>query len=626
MLLDNEVFGFVRPGVDAHTLGVAGVAKLLSDCGYTVHIGDADVCNAVETITRLNSSALLRKWILTQGITRLGYSNRLDPGQAQLNFGRFFHQLGEHRLLAANGGPIRAVYFAGLPSACAAITEEYRGAVLAFVGDGTPMETLSRLGVPADRIPRNVAEGSAYDDARMQFGRNLISRGEYLKSPPPPRGGYPQFGKANDTVVARIQHARRHGTGPLMRAHVGPFLPDRMEALRSYKSWVASLAQSGHLDVLSIGSSQLTQAKFGENWDGIANGGGVPVNSADEYREIWEAARPMLVRTYAGTARIPELARVHEEAINIAWHALSFWWFCRIDGRGPYSVRENLEQHCETLRYIASTNKPFEPNIPHHFSFRGADDVTYVLSALLAVKTAKKIGVRHLILQVMLNTPRQTWGVQDLAKARALLRLVRELEDKKFSVHLQPRAGLDYFSPDLLKAKAQLAAVSALIDDIEPNDPHSPAIIHVVSYSEAVELATPAIVDESIQITRTALQEYRRLRAGGAVEDMTHNRDVKERETQLVAEVRHVLAVIESAVSDPYSPAGLYRIFAAGFLPVPYLWECRDEFKHAVQWKTSMARGSVVVVDETGKAVPAASRAAIAADIARKHGTTTIAI
>ena len=99
----------------------------------------------------------------------------------------------------------------------------------------------------------------------------------------------------------------------------------------------------------------------------------------------------------------------------------------------------------------------------------------------------------------MLNTPKYTLGIQDIAKCRALLFLVRTLEDDNFSVHLQLRAGLDYFAPDLDKAKVQLAEVTALMDDIEPNDDNSPEIIHVVSYSEAVRLATPDIINESIK-------------------------------------------------------------------------------------------------------------------------------
>lgn len=48
-----------------------------------------------------------------------------------------------------------------------------------------------------------------------------------------------------------------------------------------------------------------------------------------------------------------------------------------------------------------------------------------------------------------------------------------------------------------------------MMDDIDPKNIYSPEIIHVVSYSEALYLATPDIIDESIKITRHALKEYR---------------------------------------------------------------------------------------------------------------------
>ena len=98
----------------------------------------------------------------------------------------------------------------------------------------------------------------------------------------------------------------------------------------------------------------------------------------------------MFVRTYAGTKDIPKLAEIYERTINISWHALSLWWFNRLDERGPYDLYTNLKEHFKTLRYIATTNKPFEPNIPHHFSFRGGDDVTYIVSAYLALNSPKR--------------------------------------------------------------------------------------------------------------------------------------------------------------------------------------------------------------------------------------------
>ena len=210
----------------------------------------------------------------------------------------------------------------------------------------------------------------------------------------------------------------------------------------------------------------------------------------------------------------------------------------------------------------------------------------------------------------MLNTPKHTWGVQDLAKSRALLALLRELEDRDFRVVLQPRAGLDYFSADPAKAKAQLAAVTALMDDIEPGDAASPPIVHVVSWSEAVRFADPPVIDESVQITRHALAEYRRLRARGMVDDMGSDPEVQARTRDLLAESRAVIRAIEASIPDPWSPAGLYRIFASGFLPVPYLWECRDELAAAVAWRTRAIRGSVRLVDDRGVPLPVEERIA----------------
>jgi len=488
------------------------------------------------------------------------------------------------------------------------VRERCREVAGVFCGDETPAEVFRILGIPMAALPRSLSEGAAYDEDRLAFGRELVRKAEYLAVQPTNPRSYQGYGTEHDTLSLRLRHSLEHGDGPLMRAHVGPYLPDRSEAVKLFLDWSQQLADAGFLDILSIGTSQLTQSNFGEDWTGKPNGGGVPLNSKEEFSAVWQASRPMLVRTYAGTRNIAALARMYEETIHIAWHALSLWWFCRIDGRGPYSVRENLEQHIETLHFIAATKKPFEANVSHHFAFRGADDVTYIVSAVLAARLAKRIGIRDFILQNMLNTPKYTWGIQDLAKSRVLLQLVRELEDENFRVVFQPRGGLDYFSPDIDKAKVQLAAVSALMDDIEPHDESSPPIVHVVSYSEASHLADPSVINESIQITRHALREYRRLRAKGDIDDMANHAGVASRAEELLDGARTVLAAIECSIPNPYTADGLYRIFADGFLPVPYLWECRDEFARAVSWQTRIIDGAVKVVDNRGLPMPAAIR------------------
>ncbi len=604
----DDIVGLVRPALDAHTLGTVSLAQLLADCGCRCLLADSTVCGYLNSPEAPASIKGFVRWIKEGHITVLGVSYRLDPEDGARLVGQLVHGLKTARLLKEQGGPIRILCFAGLPETCQLVRARIPEVKVVFLGDETPMETLERLGVDAASIPNELGTGIRYDEDRLAFGRELIRKGDYLTVKPVDRSGYRSFGTAQDTLLARLQHGAENNLPPLMRAHVGPYLANRTEAVRLFSNWCKQLSATGFLDVLSIGTSQLTQSSFGEEWGDAPNGGGVPLNSREEFAAVWQAARPMLVRSYAGTKNIPALAKMHEETLHIAWHALSLWWFCEIDSRGPYSVRENLTQHLEALRYIASTGKPFEANVPHHFAFRGADDVSYVVSALIAAKVAKTLGIQHYILQNMLNTPKYTWGVQDLAKSRAMLQLVKELEDDRFHVILQPRGGLDYFSHDAEKAKAQLAAVTALMDDIEPENASSPPMIHVVSYSEGFNLADPPIINESIQITRYALQEYRRLRKKGEIDNMVKHPDVTARTASLLSEARHVIRTIESTIPDPYSAEGLYRILAEGFLPVPYLWNCLDEFQKARQWPTRMIRGAVEVVDDKGFPIGAAAR------------------
>lgn len=314
------------------------------------------------------------------------------------------------------------------------------------------------------------------------------------------------------------------------------------------------------------------------------------------YQDFWEAANPMLVRTYSGTKNVAAMADVYERTINIAWHALSLWWFDELDGRGPNTLYDNLKEHIETMRLVAAMGKPVETNVPHHFAFRGCDDVTYIVTGILAARMAKKCGVKNFVLQNMLNTPRSTWGVQDLAKSRAMLHIAKELEDDNFRIILQSRAGLDYFKPDLEAAKIQLASVTAMMDDIDPDNDHSPDIIHVVSYCEALYLATPDIINDSIKITRTALKEYRRLKKLGLTPDVKTD-DIAERTEILETSARKILAAMEETIPDLYSPEGLYIAFVAGWLPVPELWSDSDEFIHAKCWETKMQNGGTHLVD-----------------------------
>ena len=599
----NTKYGFIKPAIDAHTMGIVTVSELLVDCGYEVVLADDDVEKAINEYKHEARRRVVVDWIVENDIRKLGISYRLDELDAINMLGYLIEELKKSKLFKHQGGKLEDIYFGGLPKTCQAVEKEFDGLVTTFIGGESAKDTLLSLGVPEEKIPREIQEGNKYDESLMKFGKEIIDRGEYLNYKPIDRSNYSGFGTRNDTVTKRIDANMQDNFPPLIRAHVGPYSADatREESVNEFLNWADKLAKAGYLDILSIGSSQLSQSNFGEDWEDKPNGGGVPVNSRAEYQMIYDSSRPLLVRTYAGTSKMEDLAKMYEETINISWHALSLWWFNKLDERGPNELYTNLKEHMETIKYIASTGKPLEANVSHHFAFRGADDVTYIVSAYLAAKLAKKLCIRTFILQNMLNTPKSTWGIADLAKSRALIKLVRSLEDSKFRVILQPRAGLDYFKPDLYEAKAQLAEVTALMDDIEPNDTKSPGIIHVVSYSEASHLATPDIINESIQITQYSLMKYRQLKKQGKVEDMGKNEEVDIRERGLIESAKIIINAIESNIEDTYSPEGFYKVFAAGFLPVPYLWGEVEEFKHAKNWRTKPVKGSIKLVDQDGK-------------------------
>lgn len=593
-----EIYGMMKTLLDAHTMGIHAAAALLRDCGFQVVVSPEQVEHALDGISVESNQKIIVDWVRNNRINHLGISYRLDPIDAVNLVGRVVAILRREQLYECDSAIVRTIHFAGLKPACDQIDKEFGGRIKTFRGGETAEETLLVMGVPKEEIPPTIVQGCQYDKELLKFGESIIKSGTYKEFKPLKRNKYANFGTRKDTLIERLDKNFANGFQPLIRAHSGPFSADltREQCLAEYNDWCRELAGAGYLDILSIGSSQLSQSNFGENWSDKLNGGGVPVNSELEYIKIWEAANPMLVRTYSGTKNVQKMAEMYERTINIAWHALSLWWFNELDGRGPNSLYVNLKEHIDTFRYIASVGKPIEPNVPHHFAFRGCDDITYILSEYLAAKMAKKCGAKSFILQNMLNTPRNTWGIQDLAKSRVMIKLVKELEDENFRVILQTRAGLDYFKPDLEAAKVQLAAVTALMDDIDPNNIYSPEIIHVVSYSEALYLATPDILNDSIKITRTALNEYRRRKKLGMTPNVMTD-DILTRMEHLEKETRQIICAMEENIPDLYSPEGFYLAFTAGFLPVPELWSNSDEFIHAKCWETKMTNGGIALAD-----------------------------
>ena len=285
-------FGFVKPSVDAHVLGITSIGDILTDLGKEVVYAPREVCQACDRPEGDLESAAIEAWIRGQRISLLGFSYRLSPEDGVDLLVRLVRQLERRSLFADQGGPVASLFFAGLPPACQLARQRVPRLQAVFDGEETPRETLHRLGIRPSAVPRESERAIAYDSDRLAFGEDIVRRGHYLAEAPPERGGYPEYGTARETLAMRTAQAARAGTLPLYRAHMGQYLPDREEAVRLFHRWTRELAGLGQLDVLSIGTSQLSQERFGEDWGDSTNGGGVPLNSREEFSDTWRAARP----------------------------------------------------------------------------------------------------------------------------------------------------------------------------------------------------------------------------------------------------------------------------------------------------------------------------------------------
>ena len=616
----GERFGILCPPLDAHSPRVSAISDLLRACGIKVVVAEEKLGQFLSRPEALASARSAAEWARAERLSALCLFVRLDSKRDFARIEAFLAFLQGDGLVGGGAAPIRALFFSGPPPICDLVLARFPFVAGVCHGDETASRCLEILGLRENRLPASMAADLVYDDDRRAFGRELVAKNEWEAVSPVDRTGSPRFGLRGDGLLARLAQGKRRNLPPLMRADAFPWLPDRREALVLFERWTTRIAKGGYLDILSIDDTQLDGMAHGENRERRSDGEGPITGSPEEFEKFWALARPLLILGSSGNDDVVGMARMLEERIDIAWHALSFWWSSRLDGRGPHGVLQNLERHFQTLDFIAECGKPFEPDVSRHFSFHGADDTSFIVSGWLAACAAKERGLRDLVLQIPLKSANCTWGVNDLAKARALLQLARELEDGEFCVHVQPRTEFDFSAGDGAEAMAELAAVAALMDDIEPWDARSPGIIHIASPEAGSRLADPRRIEDAIRITRHALSERRRLRIEGLIDDMSRNATVLRRTSELLTDARSVIAAICAMIPGPFSPVGMYRILANGFLPLPGLSELRDEFPEAVRWKTGMVDGALKIIDDEGIILPSSIRLPLIVERMKSEG------
>ena len=402
------------------------------------------------------------------------------------------------------------------------------------------------------------AELMGFFDALFDGTENPDEVIAYLK------GTKPGSQTAEDIPDRTINRIRWKAPVPLLRHHFG--LPDYGETLEG----IRKIAESGVVDVISLGTDQDTQENFfhPERQNPRRKGaGGVPVRSTDQFKLLYQATRrgnfPM-IRTYTGTDDFIRLAEMYVETINIAWAAIPLFWFNRMDGRGPWDLEGSIREHQTLMTWYAERDIPVELNEPHHWGMRDAPDVVFVASAFLAAYNAKACGVRDYIAQLMFNSPPVTSDSMDLAKMLAVLELVSELESEDFRLWRQTRTGLLSYPVDEDYARAHLASSVYLQMALKPH------IVHVVGYTEADHAAKPEDVIESCKLARRAITN------GLGQPDMTSSPEIRERVRELVLEARVTLKAIRNLagpeVQDPWADAEtLTKAVESGIMDAPQL-------------------------------------------------------
>ncbi len=351
---------------------------------------------------------------------------------------------------------------------------------------------------------------------------------------------------------------------PLIRHHFGrPTLEETIEG-------VVKIAESGVLDVLSIGPDQNAQEHFfhPEEMDHSQDGaGGVPVRKPEDLEVIYKSSRCgnyPLVRCYSGTRDLLRWAEMSVRTINNAWAAIPLCWYSVMDGRSKRSLKDAIKENQEVMHWYADKGIPVEVNESHQWSLRDAHDSLAVTMAFLAAYNAKKMGVKHYVSQYMFNNPPGTSAEMDIAKMLAKNEMIEELSDDSFTVFRQVRAGLAHFSSCPSFAQGQLAASALISLALKPH------ILHVVGFSEGDHAILP---DELIQSCNIAHGVLHNTLYG--MPDLTDNKIVTERKNELISEAGVLLDAIKRSASkesdDPLSdPITISEAIKKGILDTPH--------------------------------------------------------
>jgi uncharacterized protein (TIGR01319 family) len=312
-----------------------------------------------------------------------------------------------------------------------------------------------------------------------------------------------------DALLERIQQVRELESRPIIRAHIGI----AADSIEPTVKGVELVADSECLEIVSLAPDQPAQeylAKFVRGEEDperhLKGQGGVPIRSKEDLKRLKDATQrgnyPM-TRIYSGTDELVELAKLYEGSFRMPFPAVPIFFYNKMDGRGPISIRDSFDEHFEVIRWWAAIDKPVEINDPHQWQLRNSTDDLLVADHTIAGVIALKMGIRKYVMQMMYDLPPGTSGLNDLAKFQAAYELLEPLI-RHFDFHIikETRGGLSDFPPNLDKAKGHLAVSTYWQMYIEPD------IVHVVSFSEAHHEAKAEDIIESCDIVKQVFEDF----------------------------------------------------------------------------------------------------------------------
>jgi methylmalonyl-CoA mutase cobalamin-binding subunit len=453
---------------------------------------------------------------------------------------------------------------------------------------------LAAAGIEGKRLafggtPPVVAVAKEYDlfEAFFEGGESTAAVQRYLRADAT-RSGDPA--RPPDRAIERI---RWKAPLPLLRHHYG----EPARSIGPTVAGIARIAESGALDVISLGADQDAQENFYRPYaqDPHSKGaGGVPFRSEDDLRRLKAASQRgnfPLLRSYSATADHLRYAEMLVDTVDNAWCATSLFWFNAMDGRGPSPLDQSIREHIDLMAWHGARGIPVEGNEPYHWGMRDAPDVVVCASSYIYAHVAKKAGVRNYITTYMFESPPHLNNRMDLAKCQAQIALAESFADGGFHIWRQTRTGLLSYPLGIPEARAHLAQSVMLQMAVRPH------IIHVVGYTEADHAAS---ADEVIESARMAGYVAEVALRGSP--DPTADPAVQARRDELLDETHVLLDAIRAlspGLDDPLGdPATLARAVEIGLLDAPQL--VNNPFAPGAT-RTRSIDGAIRAVDEDGE-------------------------